>query len=338
MKALVVEIRGKKAAVLKEDGTVDLIANAGYMIGQSVELSKARKLIRFSKGITAAAAAAAVFITAGSLYAYAYVTPYRTITDTDNGTTVEYTVNRFDRVLSVKASGNDADKIQSEISYHKFAPVKAVQEETRNKVSKFMEQNKQMEQIPETDDGKLDVSANKVITKPSDPVEEVDEDRTVIEEHKDLRDAVSENKPASGKEDLKGREIEKSKDKIKDNLKEDNNTSLKNKQDTVLPDKSSELPQSEGLGQPAQNFDTSNTASGNSAEVPEVEPPQEVQVPQQEPKPPIEEVNTEPVKTTEQPAAEPERTDISNGAPDEGMGGPDFGNGGENGGPEGQCH
>ena len=70
MKAVVVEIKGKHAAILTEDGLVSKISNKDYAIGQEIIIkNKSNKLIR----ITAAAAAAImIFVTP----AWAYLTPY----------------------------------------------------------------------------------------------------------------------------------------------------------------------------------------------------------------------------------------------------------------------
>ena len=94
MKALVMEIREDKAIVLKDDGTFEKIKNAGYSVGESIDIKKSPKIIRFSRKFSAIAAIVAVFVLVGSVYAYAYVTPYTSYTETtdDGGTEITYTV------------------------------------------------------------------------------------------------------------------------------------------------------------------------------------------------------------------------------------------------------
>lgn len=137
MKALVMEIRGKEAVVLKEDGSFETIKNAGYTVGASIEIKKSSGIIRFSRKFTAIAAAAAVFVLAGGVYAYAYVTPYTSYTETsdDGETEITYTVNRFDQVLDVKtSSNNDEAKPVQEISFKKFESVEKVKETTKAQI------------------------------------------------------------------------------------------------------------------------------------------------------------------------------------------------------------
>ena len=143
MKALVMEIREDKAIVLKDDGTFEKIKNAGYSVGESIDIKKSPKIIRFSRKFSAIAAIVAVFVLVGSVYAYAYVTPYTSYTETtdDGGTEITYTVNRFNQVLSVKTVGDDSEDIDKEISFKKFAPVEKVKKETRAQLAAFKENN-----------------------------------------------------------------------------------------------------------------------------------------------------------------------------------------------------
>ena len=124
MKAVVMEINKKRAVVLCDDGTFVQIADAGYEVGDRIELSSDIMRPKFSrKTITMIAAAAAVFIIAGSTAVYANYAPYRTVTVGEK----EYTLNRYDKVLSAYQDGKevDAEKFQD---IDEIISVNAVQE------------------------------------------------------------------------------------------------------------------------------------------------------------------------------------------------------------------
>lgn len=106
MKACIVEIRGNRAAALTNDGSVIKVRNRNYGIGQVFEIKKFTFSAK-AAGITAAAAAVLLFFCAD---AWAYFTPC-TYVSLDVNPSIEYSVNRFDRVLSAKAVDSDAKAI-----------------------------------------------------------------------------------------------------------------------------------------------------------------------------------------------------------------------------------
>ena len=111
MKAVVVEIKDNKAAVLSDDGRVIAISNQAYAVGQVIEvkhsgLSLVRKLAVYG------ASAAAVILLGFSSWAYA--SPY-TYVSVDVNPSIEYSVNRFDRVLSIKGVNDDGEDIIEKI-------------------------------------------------------------------------------------------------------------------------------------------------------------------------------------------------------------------------------
>lgn len=112
MKAVVVEIKNSFAAVLSDDGCISTIKNNNYEIGQVVQTSN--PIVQFSKKIAVFAASAAAFVILG-VGAWAYATPY-TYVSVDVNPSIEYTVNRFNRVLTVKAMNDDGEEIINEIS------------------------------------------------------------------------------------------------------------------------------------------------------------------------------------------------------------------------------
>jgi hypothetical protein len=112
MKAVVVEIRNNKAAVLSDNGCVVTVKNNGYEIGQVIHIIDSKK--QFTKKIAVFAASAAAFVILGS-GAWAYATPYSYVS-MDVNPSIEYTVNRLDRVLSVKAINEDGEVILQAIT------------------------------------------------------------------------------------------------------------------------------------------------------------------------------------------------------------------------------
>lgn len=111
MRAVIVEIRDKYVAALSKDGSVYKIKNDNYTVGQEIEMKK--HLInnnRFIKiAATVAALIALIVVPAG-----AYLTPYSYVS-LDVNPSVEYTLNIFERVLTVKAVNDDGERILKEI-------------------------------------------------------------------------------------------------------------------------------------------------------------------------------------------------------------------------------
>lgn len=104
MKAVVLETNKKYAAVLNSDGTITKIINRNYNVGQVIIIKKNR----YAK----IAAIAAAFVLLFSISAYSYFAPY-TYVSIDVNPSIEFSVNRFDRVISVKAVNDDGSEILS---------------------------------------------------------------------------------------------------------------------------------------------------------------------------------------------------------------------------------
>jgi hypothetical protein len=107
MKAVIVEIKGSNAAVLSEDGRISQIKNRNYKIGQEIAMSNNN----YTKWALTAAAAMLLFVTP----AWAYMTPYSYVS-IDVNPSFEFSINRFDRVLEVKAVNEDAEEMVKEIN------------------------------------------------------------------------------------------------------------------------------------------------------------------------------------------------------------------------------
>ncbi len=114
MNAVIVDIRKKQAAALAESGRVVRIPNVNYEIGQTIELHEVKSgrsasvFRRLSTGVAAAVLVA--MIGTGTAYAM----PYGTVT-LDGDSSIEYTINCFDYVVAVKASGEEGEALLEEI-------------------------------------------------------------------------------------------------------------------------------------------------------------------------------------------------------------------------------
>lgn len=109
MNAVIVDLNGKYAAALDQNGNIVKIKNVNYMIGQKIalhEIHQRRALSMKKAGVVAAAAALILSIGTGTAYAM----PYGTVS-LDAESSIEYTINRFDRVLSVKALNEEGKTV-----------------------------------------------------------------------------------------------------------------------------------------------------------------------------------------------------------------------------------
>ena len=112
MKAVVVAIRGGFAAVLSDDGRIVKVKNRNYSLGQITERKETvKKRFRF---LSAAAAAAVLVCGAAGAGVYAYCTPYSYVS-LDADPSVEYYLNRFDRVLQITGVNDSGKKIAEEL-------------------------------------------------------------------------------------------------------------------------------------------------------------------------------------------------------------------------------
>ena len=124
-KAVVLEIKNEYAAVLTDEGYVQKILDENYIVGQEIELTDVQQTNpeqtkpakkRFSAWYKAAAAAA-IFVIAGSgmYYASENVFAYSTVTVTTDDTSMELTLNKKNEVVSVKALDQKSETAVSEL-------------------------------------------------------------------------------------------------------------------------------------------------------------------------------------------------------------------------------
>ncbi|HEX2985435.1 MAG TPA: hypothetical protein VHO71_01310, partial [Caproiciproducens sp.] len=131
MKAVIVEIRENHAAALSDDGCVIKVKDKNYAIGQVIEMKKTTRLSAKFVVWAASAAAAVVILGTG---AWAYYTPY-TYVSLDVNPSIEYSVNRFDRVLSAVAVNNDGKKILESLALQN-KPIEEAVKDTVKEIKK----------------------------------------------------------------------------------------------------------------------------------------------------------------------------------------------------------
>lgn len=146
MKAVIVEIKGSNAAVLSADGRISQIKNRNYKIGQEITMSN----INYAKWAVTAAAAMFLFVTP----AWAYMTPYSYVS-LDVNPSFEFSINRFDRVLEVKAVNGDAEEMVEEINIDGLKN-KEIKDAVRNVLTELKNQG----YITEGEDGGVVVATS----------------------------------------------------------------------------------------------------------------------------------------------------------------------------------
>jgi len=108
MKGVIVEIRNDYAAVLSDNGSIIKIKNNNYQIGEEIQMKNTTK--KSKKKIYALAVSVACAILIAGTGVYAYTTPYSYVS-LDVNPSIEYEVNRFDRVIDVTAVNDDGAEI-----------------------------------------------------------------------------------------------------------------------------------------------------------------------------------------------------------------------------------
>lgn len=235
MKAVILEIKGSNAAVLSEDGRISQIKNRNYKIGQEIAMSN----INYAKWAVTAAAAMFLFVTP----AWAYMTPYSYVS-IDVNPSFEFSINRFDRVLEVKAVNGDAEKMIEEINIDGLK-----NKEIRVAVRNVLTELKNQGYITEGEDGGVVVATSSKSEEKTNNLaaalktavnEEVGKNK-----EKDSKEVSKGTTEVSKTENKDSEEIEKSddsekpedknsvalddaQDKNKDKVKEEKNASEKN--------------------------------------------------------------------------------------------------------------
>lgn len=107
MKAVIVDLLNGQAAALCEDGRVVKLPDAGYSLGQKIEVhARRRARPKWLRAVSSVAAAVLVLGIGGT----AWATPYGVVT-LDVNPSIEYTINCFDYVLSVSGVNDDGRQL-----------------------------------------------------------------------------------------------------------------------------------------------------------------------------------------------------------------------------------
>lgn len=119
MKSVVLEIKGKFAAVLSDDGGIKKVKNKNYVVGQEIwsiqkEEDFKMKKITITKRMALCASCAAIMLFGTGTGVWAYAAPYSYVS-LDVNPSIEYTLNRLDRVIQVKAVNDDGQAILDEL-------------------------------------------------------------------------------------------------------------------------------------------------------------------------------------------------------------------------------
>ena len=123
MKAVIVEIREKYAAALSDDGCIIKCKDKNYEVGQVIYLKKAQNpYLKYAARVAGIVAAVAVT----SLSAWAYCTPYSYVS-LDVNPSIEYSLNRFDYVLSCSAVNGDGEEILNNLRLKNISIEKAIE-------------------------------------------------------------------------------------------------------------------------------------------------------------------------------------------------------------------
>ena len=106
--ACIVELRGRYAAALTSDGQFVRIRNRGYSVGQTVRLTEAQPKSNRARRVRALTSIAAgfLFLILGGFKGYQ--TPVGVVS-LDVNPSIEYSINVFDRVLSVRGVNEDGE-------------------------------------------------------------------------------------------------------------------------------------------------------------------------------------------------------------------------------------
>ena len=131
MRAVIVEIKNSVAAALSEDGRVLKVKNKNYAIGQEIIFKNNNNYIKLAASI---AASLVLFVTP----AWAYLTPYSYVS-LDINPSFEFLINRFDRVLEVRAVNDDGEKVVDKISITDLKN-KEINEAVKNVIVELKEQ------------------------------------------------------------------------------------------------------------------------------------------------------------------------------------------------------
>lgn len=118
MNGVIVDLVNGQAAALCDDGRVVKLQDAGYSLGQIVEVHERKRRTPLWVRWASTAAAAALLL-AGAGGAAAYAMPYGVVS-LDVNPSLEYTINRFDYVLRVEGVNEDGKELLGQMDSSKL--------------------------------------------------------------------------------------------------------------------------------------------------------------------------------------------------------------------------
>ena len=141
MKAVVLEIKEKWAAVLCEDGVIRKVKKGNFKVGDSFdfEAENHKKVVSIGslRRNMVGSAAALFLIVAGVAGTYSYNNVLAcSYVSLDINPSIEYTLNRQDKVVAVKGLNNDGQKIADELLAVRKVTLKEALQETKQLLTK----------------------------------------------------------------------------------------------------------------------------------------------------------------------------------------------------------
>ena len=160
MKAVVLEIKEKWAAVLCEDGVIRKVKKGNFKVGDSFdfEAEDNKKVVSIGslRRNMVGSAAALFLIVAGVAGTYSYNNVLAcSYVSLDINPSIEYTLNRQDKVVAVKGLNNDGQKIADELLSVRKVTLKEALQETKQLLTQ-----KNYLKSGSSEDVLIDISAN----------------------------------------------------------------------------------------------------------------------------------------------------------------------------------
>ena len=160
MKAVVLEIKEKWAAVLCEDGVIRKVKKGNFKVGDSFDFEAENhgKVVSIGslRRNMVGSAAALFLIVAGVAGTYSYNNVLAcSYVSLDINPSIEYTLNRQDKVVAVKGLNNDGQKIADELLSVRKVTLKEALQETKQLLTQ-----KNYLKSGSSEDVLIDISAN----------------------------------------------------------------------------------------------------------------------------------------------------------------------------------
>jgi hypothetical protein len=114
LKAVIVECSNGAAVALCDDGTFRKLKNKGYSIGQELLIKQKHTPNRMVQKLSICASLALVLLSFAGIGSHSYVEPYSYVS-LDINPSIEYALNRYDKVISVAGINTEGQQVVSSI-------------------------------------------------------------------------------------------------------------------------------------------------------------------------------------------------------------------------------